>query len=94
MSALLIRGLTPQMRRQIQRLADRENLSLNQAMLQLLKTALELKEEKADEEENRRDVFERIEKLREEISRKYGKFGDSAKLIREERDKRARRWTG
>ena len=88
MSALLIRGLAPQVHRQIQRLAKKENLSLNQAMLQLLKTALELKEEKDEEEQRRNGVFERIEKLRAEISKKYGKFDDSTKLIRKERDSR------
>ena len=88
MSAILIRGLSPAVRRRIQKLASQENLSVNQAMIQLLKIALERKEEKDEAEQSRKEVFERIEKLREEISRKYGKFDESWKLIREDRDSR------
>ena len=88
MSAILIRGLSPAIRRRIQKLASEENLSLNQAVLQLLKTAIVQKEEKDEAESRRKEVFERIEKLREEIRERYGKFDDSTKLIRKERDSR------
>ncbi|OGX03417.1 MAG: hypothetical protein A3G87_09170 [Omnitrophica bacterium RIFCSPLOWO2_12_FULL_50_11] len=88
MSAILIRGLSPAVRRQLKKLASGENLSLNQAVIQLLKTALEIKEEKQVEECRRREVFERVDKLRAELHARYGTFDDSAKLIRELRDRR------
>ena len=88
MSAILIRGLSPAIRRRIQKLAFHENLSLNQAVIQLLKTALERMEKREEEEQRRKEVFERIEKLRAELHEKYGKFDDSTKLIREDRESR------
>ena len=86
MSAILIRGLSPSIRSRIQRLASDENLSINQAVIQLLKSALTQLEKNWEENRERKDVFDRIEKLRAELHEKYGKFDDSTKLIREDRD--------
>ena len=57
MSALLIRGLSPSVRSKIEKMALKENLSLNQEVLHLLKFAIVIKSEKEDEEEDRKKVL-------------------------------------
>ncbi len=88
MSDILVRGLPTRVHQKIQRLARRQNLSLNQAVLQLIATALEKAEKEKEEKERRKGAFGRLMKLREELYRKYGEFDDSTKLIREDRDSR------
>ena len=88
MSDILIRGLSARTHQTIQRLARLQNLSVNQALLQLIATALEKAEEEKKENRRREGAFQRALELREEIYRKYGEFDDSTKLIREDRDSR------
>lgn len=88
MSNVLIRGIPARIHEQIQKMAKTQNLSVNQTFIKLVCVALEQMENKAEEEERRAQVFERIERLREEIRKKYGRFDDSTKLIREARDSR------
>lgn len=88
MSDVLIRGIPPRVHRQIQRLAEADNLSLNQYLVRQLVEMVKKNGEEEAEEERRKDVFQRIEELRERLYRKYGKMEDSTKLIREDRDSR------
>ena len=92
MSDVLVRGIPKMVHHRIRRFAKRENLSLNQALIQLIVGAMKRLEEKDEEEERRAQAFERLERLREEIRKKYGRQEDSTKLIREARDERSRRW--
>lgn len=88
MSDILIRGIPSRVHHEIQRLAEMENLSLNQFLVRQLVVMVKRNGEKEAEEERRKDVFRRIDELREELYRKYGRFDDSTKLIREDRDSR------
>lgn len=88
MSNILIRGIPKPIHVQVQRLAKSNNLSVNQALLQLIRTALEQTQRKNEEEEQRANAFNRLQRIRAQLHEKYGKFDDSTKLIREERDKR------
>lgn len=88
MSDVLIRGIPPRMHSRIQKLAQSENLSVNQAFLKLVASALEQLEKQEDEEERRREAFRGLKELRARLHAKYGKFDDSTKLIREDRDSR------
>lgn len=88
MSNVLIRGLPRLLYREIQKRAGSQNLSANQLMIRYLQQAADGDMEKEEEKAKRKDVFRRIEKLREELYEKYGPFEDSAKLIREDRDSR------
>ncbi|HXV27923.1 MAG TPA: hypothetical protein VD913_03065, partial [bacterium] len=88
MSNLLIRGLQPRIRREIQKLAEAENLSINQEVLRLIAWALEQAEKQRVMEEERAEAFRRIREIREANFRKYGVTEDSTKLIREDRDSR------
>lgn len=88
MSNMLIRGIPPRVRREIQRLADREDLSVNQFLVRQLVEMVKNNRDQKAEEERRKDVFRRIEEIRERLYRKYGKMEDSTKLIREDRDSR------
>ena len=84
--ALLIRGLKKNVRQQLQKLAMRRNLSLNQMVIQIIEHSLQNLEDDHEMERRRKNVFERVRELREELHLKYGKFDDSTKLIREDRD--------
>lgn len=88
MSDVLIRGVPPRVHREIQRLADREDLSVNQFLVRQLVEMVKNNRDQKTEEERRKDVFRRIEEIRERLYRKYGKMEDSTKLIREDRDSR------
>lgn len=124
MSTLLIRGISPEMRKWIGDFASKRNLSLSEAVIQLLEMALKsrmftkrskLEQEVDDEiirkgkdvikdfdisreiviepskkerERRQKEAFKRIDKVRKELHEKYGKFDDSTKLIREDRDSR------
>ena len=88
MNAILVRGLPQAVRKRIQKLASAENLSLNQAVIRLLMAALKRLNEDRQEGLRRQEVFERIERLRLKLRQRYGKFDDSTKLIREDRDSR------
>ena len=88
MGDVLIRGLSSRVRSRIQKLAKSENLSVNQVFLKLISLSVERLEKEEEEEERRKEAFHRVAELREELHRKYGKFEDSAKLIREDRDNR------
>ncbi len=86
MKDVLVRGLSPRIHRQIQKWAEARNLSVNQALVQLIVKALEHLEEGDEREKERAEVFKRVRRLREEIRRKYGRQEDSTKLVREDRD--------
>lgn len=88
MSDLLVRGIPTKTRLRIYRLAKNQNLSLNQEILKLLEDALNQAEKQTEIEKRRQAAFKNIRVLREEMARKYGKFDDSTKLIREDRDSR------
>ena len=88
MNAILVRGLPQAVRKRIQKLASAENLSVNQAVIRLLATALERLDEDQEEERRRKEAFDGIRKLRLEFRRKYGRQDDSTKLVREDRDSR------
>lgn len=88
MSNILLRGLSPARKRDIERLANSKNLSLNQMFLEVIKAGLERWDKEREAETRRLDVFRRIRKFQKEMGRKYGKFEESWKLIREDRDSR------
>ena len=88
MSDFLIRGIPPKVHREIQHMADDENLSVNQFLVRgIMEMVKKMGEQKA-EKEKREEVFRRLEEIREKLQRKYGSFDDSTKLIREDRDNR------
>ena len=76
MNTMLVRGIPPKIRREIQQMADAENLSVNQLLIRMIKEAVEASKKQKG-----------IEELREQIYRKYGLHEDSTKLIREDRDR-------
>ncbi len=86
MSDILIRGLPPSTKREMEKVAREENLSVNQVAIRLLRQALAEGRKAEDEEKRRGDWFRRLNEFREELHRKYGKFDDSTKLIREDRE--------
>lgn len=86
MSNFLIRGIPSRLQRQIQQWADKENLSVNQLFIRLVREAIGSRKKMEEEEEKKKDVFQRIEELREKIYRRHGLLDDSTKLIREDRD--------
>lgn len=88
MANVLVRGLPEPVHRQIEKIAKEENLSVNQMMVQLLRIGVKREAEKRKKDEEQLDVYQRIEKLREEIRKKYGRQEDSWKMIREDRDSR------
>lgn len=88
MSDLLIRGLPPRTKKEMEEIAKEEDLSLNQLVVRLLRQAIDQKYEKEEEAERHREAFRRLDELRERIRKKYGKFDESWKLIREDRDSR------
>ncbi len=87
MSNVLVRGIPPRLHREIQRWAETENLSVNQLFIKLALEAVEARKKTDQEDEEKKDVFERIKELREEIYRRNGIMEDSTKLIREDRDR-------
>jgi hypothetical protein len=88
MSNVLVRGLPEKVRIRIQKMADGENLSVNQMLIQLIVTAINISEKQKRRDEREQEAFRRLDEFREEMYRKYGMFDDSAKLIREDRDSR------
>ncbi|OGW84459.1 MAG: hypothetical protein A3C35_02920 [Omnitrophica bacterium RIFCSPHIGHO2_02_FULL_46_11] len=88
MSDVLIRGISRPIHIRIQKFAQSRNLSVNQMLIELIERAVKNFEEVEEQEKSRQEAFERARRLREEIYRKYGKFDDSTKLIREDRDNR------
>lgn len=55
-------------------------------MLDLFQDEMERMDKEISDEERRARAFERTRQLCEELRKKYGKFDDSTKLIREDRD--------
>jgi hypothetical protein len=88
MSNVLVRGLPENVHRRIQKMADEENLSVNQMLVQLVVMAIDVSEKQKRRDERERDAFRRLTQFREEMYRKYGMLDDSAKLIREDRNSR------
>lgn len=86
MSDLLVRGLSPRIHRGILKMAEAGDLSLNQMVIRLLAEAVEMKETQNGVQKRRSEAIRRIEKLREELHRRYGHQEDSTKIIREFRD--------
>lgn len=85
---ILIRDFPDKLKKELKRIAKEENLSLNRLILKAIKYGLDKKEEELRESKERNKVFENIRVIRERLQAKYGKFDDSAKLIREDRDSR------
>ncbi|GEM_PF-2193665 len=92
MANVLIRGIPETVHRQIEKIAKEDDLSVNQMMVQILRTWVKQEAEKRKKSEDQLDVYQRIEKLREKIRQKYGVQEDSWKLIREAREERTKRW--
>ena len=88
MSNLLVRGISPIVYRKIQKMAQKENLSMNQAIIRLIASGLEGVETEEEREKQLRETFRRLKEIREANFRKYGRSEDSTKLIREDRDSR------
>lgn len=88
MGDILIRGVPRQTRSRIQRKAESQNLSMNQFLLRFIQE--NLREEETEEEKRRRheEAFRRMDEIRGRLRRKYGRFDDSTKLIREDRESR------
>jgi len=84
---LLIRGVPERIHREVERLAEAGNLSVNQMLIQLIKEAVQYEEEKKESQKRREEAFNRLEAIRKEISKKYGRQEESWKLIREFRDR-------
>ena len=91
MSNFLLRGISIRLRHRIQKLSLKRNLSANQLLLEIIDREIERMEGNVNQEKQRAAAFRRMEELREELRRKYGKQEDSAKLIRQMRDDRSRR---
>lgn len=88
MKNLLVRGLPDKICREIERMANDENLSLNQVMVRLITLAIEEAGKKREQAKELTQAFVRISEIREAIYRRHGISEDSTKLIREFRDKR------
>ena len=91
MSNFLIRGISMRLRQRIQKFSRKRNLSANQLLLEIIDREIEHLEGNVDEEKQHADAFRRLEQLRGELRRKYGRQEDSTKLIRQMRDERSRR---
>ena len=85
MSDLLIRGLPERVHREIRDLAEEQNLSVNQLVLRLIHQAIDYAKMKEDKKACEKMAFQRITEMREKIYKKYGRFDDSTKIIREHR---------
>ena len=60
MSNVLVRGLPLKVHRQIQRLAEEQNLSSNQLIIKLLVQATKRANEEQEEEVTRENVFQKV----------------------------------
>jgi len=91
MRNVLVRGLPEEVHRQFEKIAESQNLSVNQLMVRLLIEGM--KRSKAEEEKRKEwgEAIQRLKEIREENYRKYGKQEESWKLIREAREERSRR---
>jgi len=90
MSNVLVRGLPEGIHRRIEKMAESQNLSINQLMVRFI---IEGAEQAETEEKGRRrdeDAFKRLREFQERTWQKYGISEDSTKMIREFRDNRYR----
>lgn len=88
MSDILVRGVSPKIHRELRKLAEARNLSLNQAMIHWLHRIVEDENGHKEKDEERAKTFRRIREIREANFREFGLSEDSTKLIREDRDSR------
>ncbi len=88
MSDIIIRGLNKRIHQRLQKLAKSRSASMNQTLLEIIQGEIERIEGRVNEEKRRKEAFARTEQIRAELHKKYGKFDDSTKLIREDRDSR------
>ena len=88
MKDFLIRGVPPWVHQRLQKVAEEENLSMNQLLIRILQEGLEIEKRKMEKEKREKEAFHRLREIRERLRRKYGKMSDSTKLIREDRDNR------
>jgi len=88
MADILIRGIPLRVRHEIQRLAARKNLSVNQFLVERIMEMVKKNGDQEVEEERRKKAFRRIREIREELYRKFGLQDDSTKIIRHFRDTR------
>lgn len=86
MSNFLVRGIPPRLYREMQNWAETENLSLNQLFVRFVHEAVEARKKANKVEEEKKDVFQRIEEMREAIYKRHGLLKDSTRFIREDRD--------
>lgn len=88
MANILIRGLPERMHREIEEVAASKNLSVNQLLLQWIREAVQYDEERKESKKRQEEAFRRLEAIRKEISKKYGRQEESWRLIREDRNSR------
>ncbi len=72
MSDILVRGIPKSIHIQIQKLAEKENLSVNQALVQWILMIVKERKKKEEEDVRRAEAFDRLLKVREELHAKYG----------------------
>lgn len=84
---ILLRGIPKGIKEKIKKMAVRRNLSLNQMMLRIIEDQLEIAEQEEKNKKKWERAFRDVDVIREELREKYGKFDDSAKSIRADRDR-------
>ena len=92
MSALLIRGLSVQDRRKLQKMAESQNVSMNQWLVRLIHSEFHKAETEAEKEAEHKAAFRRIRELQREVAKKYPFQEDSTLLIRQMRDELSRKY--
>jgi len=85
---ILVRDMPDGVHQKIREFATRQNISVNQVLLRMIREEMDRWQREKKEKEHREKAFQRIQKRREEIRRKYGLQEDSTKMIREFRDSR------
>lgn len=88
MSDILIRGIPKPIHEEVQKWAADENLSVNQMLLNVIKNAVEKREQQKKSDKRQTEAFRRLQEFRERMYRKYGLQEDSTKIIRHFRDTR------
>ncbi len=92
MSALLVRGLSVQDRREIQKMATAQNVSMNQWLMNVIHDELQRTKSGKEKELRQKKAFQRIRELYEIMRRKHGMQEESWKMIRRMRDERMKRY--
>lgn len=89
MASLTIRNIPEHVMKRLREAAEEQRRSINAQSLVWLEEAAG----RWVSREDRERIFDEIEQTRERLFRKYGKFPDSAKLVRKMRDERTEHWS-